>query len=228
MSNAVLESIQVGLPRTHRGTYSDGGPAEWTTGFFKEPVVGPVLVHATQIDGDGQADLENHGGPDKAVLAYSADHYPLWRAELQEPSLPFGGFGENLTISGVTEDAVCLGDVWAIGPVRFEVSQPRQPCWKLGRRWNRPDLPKRVVDTGRSGWYLRVLAPGTIVSGLPVQLEQRPHPGWTIARTSRVMYDKQPDLALLDELAALPVLADSWRSHFAGRAVRRRIALGDR
>lgn len=226
MSNAVLESIQVGLPRTHRGTFADGGPPEWTTGFFKDPVDGPVLVHATQIEGDGQADLENHGGADKAVLAYSADHYRQWRIELAEPSLPFGGFGENLTISGATEDTVCLGDVWTIGPVRFEVSQPRQPCWKLARRWKRSDLPKRVIETGRSGWYLRVLLPGTIVAGLAVELEQRPHPEWTIALTSRVMYDKQPELALLDELADLPALADSWRAHFAGRAVRRRIALG--
>lgn len=223
MSNAVLVSIQVGTPRTYSGTFGDGAPAEWTTAFVKEPVAGPVLVQAAQIAGDGQADLENHGGPDKAVLAYSADHYPLWRAELVEPELPRGGFGENLTISGLTEETICLGDVWSIGTVRFEVSQPRQPCWKLARRWNRPWLPKRVIETGRTGWYMRVVAPGTIAAGLPVRLEQRPHPEWTVARASRVMYDKQADLKLLEELAQLTVLADSWRATFAGRATRRRL-----
>lgn len=224
MSNPALISIQVGQPRTYSGTFADGAPAEWTTAFVKEPVAGPVFVHKTQIDGDAQVDLENHGGRDKAVLAYSAEHYPLWRAELSEPDMPHGGFGENLTISGLDEQAVCLGDVWSIGPVRLEVSQPRQPCWKLARHWNRSWLLKRVLETGRTGWYLRVLTPGSIDAGLPVTLEQRPHSDWSITRANHVMYDKHADLALLDELANLAVLADSWRAHIAGRALRRRIA----
>jgi MOSC domain-containing protein YiiM len=224
MSNPVLVSIQVGQPRTYSGSFADGAPAEWTTAFLKEPVAGPVLVHATQISGDAQADLENHGGPDKAVLAYSAEQYPLWRAELSEPELPHGGFGENLTIAGLDEQSVCLGDVWSIGPVRFEVSQPRQPCWKLARRWNRPWLPKRVIETGRTGWYLRVLTPGTIEAPLPVRLEERPHLDWTVARANRVMYDKHISLDELELLANLDVLADSWRAVLSGRAARRRIA----
>jgi MOSC domain-containing protein YiiM len=223
MSNPVLVSIQVGQPRTYSGSFVDGAPTEWTTAFVKTPVTGPVLVHATQIAGDAQADLENHGGPDKAVLAYSADHYPLWRNELAEPDMPHGGFGENLTIAGLDEDAVCIGDVWSIGPVRFEVSQPRQPCWKLARRWNRPWLLKRVIESGRTGWYLRVLTPGSIAAGLPVNLEQRPHADWTVARANRVMYDKHAALDDLEQLASLSVLADSWRAVFAGRAARRRI-----
>jgi MOSC domain-containing protein YiiM len=223
MSNPVLVSIQVGQPRTYVGAFADGAPAEWTTAFVKEPVTGPVLVHATQISGDAQVDLENHGGPDKAVLAYSAEHYPLWRDELSEPSMPHGGFGENLTISGLNEETVCLGDIWSIGPVRFEVSQPRQPCWKLARRWNRPWLLKRVIESGRTGWYLRVTAPGTITAGLPLALEQRPHPTWSIARANHMMYSKHAPLDDLEELADLEVLADSWRAVFAGRAARRRI-----
>jgi MOSC domain-containing protein YiiM len=138
--------------------------------------------------------------------------------------MPHGGFGENLTIAGLDEDGVCLGDVFAVGPVRFQVSQPRQPCWKLARRWKRPWLLQRVIETGRTGWYLRVLEPGTIVSGLPVVLEQRPHPEWTITRANRLMYDKHALLGDLEDLAQLPVLADSWRGVFAGRAVRRKIA----
>ncbi|MBL8849098.1 MAG: MOSC domain-containing protein [Planctomycetaceae bacterium] len=225
MSNPRLVSIQVGRPQTYTGAFADGGPQSWTTAFVKEPVAGPVLVHATQIAGDAQVDLENHGGPDKAVLAYSADHYPLWRTELTEPDMPHGGFGENLTIAGLDENSVCLGDVWTIGPVRLEISQPRQPCWKLARRWNRPWLLKQVIETGRTGWYLRVFKPGTISPELPVVLEDRPHPEWTIARANRVMYDKRSSLDDLEELGHLLVLADSWRSVFAGRAVRRRIAM---
>ena len=224
MSNAVLASIQVGQPRTYTGAYADGGPPEWTTGFYKEPISGPVFVHATQIAGDGQADLENHGGADKAVLAYSAGHYPLWRSELREPGMPHGGFGENLTIAGLDEESVCLGDIWSIGPVRFEVSQPRQPCWKLARRWNRPSLLRRVIESGRTGWYLRVVTSGSIEAGRPVSLEQRPHPNWTISRANRAMYDKHAPLEELEEVANLAVLADSWRAVFAGRAARRRIS----
>lgn len=190
---------------------------------MKEPVVGPVLVQATQIEGDAQADLDNHGGRDKAVLAYAADHYPLWRDEFSDPTIPYGGFGENLTIRGLSEKTVCVGDICSIGPVQFEVSQPRQPCWKLARRWNRPALPKRVIETGRTGWYLRVVRPGSITSGLPVTLEQRPQPHWTIARANGVMYGKRVPLEELEQLANLDVLADSWRAVFAGRAARRRI-----
>lgn len=223
MSQPMLLSIQVGQPQTYTAAVGDGAPDEWTTAFVKTPVDGPVLVHETQLSGDAQVDLENHGGRDKAVLAYAADHYPLWRAEWEDASVPHGGFGENLTITGIDEATVCLGDVWSIGEVRFEVSQPRQPCWKMARRWNRPELPKRVIQNGRSGWYLRVLRPGTIAAGMAVLPEQRPYPEWTVARASAVMYDKQATVDILEELAGLPVLADSWRSHLTGRAMRQRL-----
>ena len=114
------------------------------------------------IAGDQQADRENHGGLDKAVLAYSADHYAFWRVHLNLPDMPHGGFGENLTIAGLDESSVCIGDRWQAGNVVFEVSQPRQPCWKMGRRWNIADLPKQVIQNGKSGWYLRVLVEGEL------------------------------------------------------------------
>jgi MOSC domain-containing protein YiiM len=222
MSNPVVVSIQVGQPRTYAGSHADGGPAEWTTAFVKEPVHEPVFVYSTQIDGDAQVDLENHGGRDKAVLAYSASHYPLWRDELSEPHMPHGGFGENLTITGLDEQSVCLGDVWSVGPVRFEVSQPRQPCWKLARRWNRPWLLKRVIESGRTGWYLRVLSTGSIEAGLPTLLENRPHPDWTVARANDAMYNRHTSLDDLETLENLNILADSWRAVFATRAAHRR------
>ena len=131
---------------------------------------GRVFVGRTNLVGDGQADLENHGGIDKAVLAYSADHYPKWRRELSLPDMPYGAFGENLTISGLSEESVCIGDTLRIGTVTFEVSQPRQPCWKLARRWRMHELTGLVVRNGRSGWYLRVLEEGWIEASMPVML----------------------------------------------------------
>jgi MOSC domain-containing protein YiiM len=217
--SATLASIQVGRVR-HLGTPGAANPNDrpWTTGFFKEPVAGPVRVGATNLDGDAQADLSVHGGPEKAVLAYSADHYPLWRAELAVPDLPFGAFGENLTVLGLSEAGVCVGDVWRIGPVVLGVTQPRQPCWKLARRWRLIDLPGRVVKTGRSGWYFRVIAEGVIEAGLPLELVEQPNPEWTVARANHVMYAERANGAAAAELAAVPGLSESWRLEMLERA----------
>ncbi len=212
MAGPLLVSVQVGLPRWH-GTPGSADPLDrpWASGFFKEPVPGPVRVTYRNLDGDGQADLVNHGGRDKAVLAYSADHYPHWRTELGLPDMPFGGFGENLTLAGVAEADVCIGDVWRIGPVVLAVSQPRQPCWKLARRWHLKNLPARVVETGRSGWYFRVLTEGVIEAGLAAELVARPNPAWTVARANGVLYAQPPDPAESAALAAVPELSASWR-----------------
>jgi MOSC domain-containing protein YiiM len=213
-----LLSIQVGMPRTH-GVPGAEDPFDrpWTSGFFKEPVPGAVRVTQAGLVGDGVADRVNHGGPDKAVLVYSADHYPGWADELGVRPLPVGAFGENLTALGLTEDDVCIGDEWACGEVRFEVSQPRQPCWKLARRWRIKNLPARVVDSGRSGWYLRVLAEGEIVAGLPFTLVHRPNPEWTVRRAHRVMHDSKDDTAENAALMAVPGLSFSWVETLRGR-----------
>lgn len=213
---ARIVSVQVGLPRelgSSPGT--NGREQSWTSGIVKEPVRGPVWVGTTNLQGDGQADRVHHGGPDKAVLAYSADHYRSWQAEFGVRDLPFGAFGENLTVQGVTEHDVCIGDTWQAGDVLLQVSQPRKPCWKLGRRWGRSDLPKRVLQTGRSGWYLRVLRQGTIESGMPVRLQQRLHPRWTVSHVASTKYDKQADQQAVATLAELPELAADWREGFA-------------
>ena len=190
----------------------------WTTGFFKTPVEGPVFAGTTNLAGDGQADLVNHGGIDKAVLAYSADHYSKWREELNMPGMPYGAFGENLTIAGLSEESVCIGDIFRIGEVTFEVSQPRQPCWKLARRWRMHELTGLVVRNGRSGWYLRVLEEGWIEAGMPVTLIERPNPDWPIARANEILYYSRTDLPLTLELAGVPKLADSWVQELQERA----------
>jgi len=202
-----LLSIQVALPREHGRV--DAGRAmdrAWTTAFFKEPVSGPVLVGRKNLDGDRQADPEHHGGPDKAVMAYAASHYPLWREDLGR-ELPFGGFGENFTVGGMDESTVCIGDVYAIGEARVQVSQPRIPCWKIARRWGIRDLSARVQRTRRTGWYLRVLVEGHVQAGDDIVLLDRPHPDWTVLRASDVLYARPHDVEGVRALARVPALA---------------------
>jgi MOSC domain-containing protein YiiM len=199
----VLMSIQVGLPRTH----ADG----WRTAFFKDVVARAVWLGPTNLAGDGQGNRKVHGGRDKAVLAYAADHYPVWRAELERPDLPFGAFAENFTISGLDENTVCIGDVYAIGEARVQVSQPRQPCSNITRRWRIDGLTQCVEKTGRSGWYLRVLAEAFVEAGMTVELLQRPRAEWTIERATHAMQRRKSNPAEAAALAALPELSVDWR-----------------
>jgi MOSC domain-containing protein YiiM len=204
-------SIQVGRPRRY-GVEGAADPLEraWTSGIAKEAVEGPLHLGSTNLDGDEQADRVAHGGPDKAVLAYAASHYPLWRADLGR-DLPFGAFGENLTVLGLDEQTVCLGDVFTLGTTRVEVSQPRGPCWKLARRWGIPDLTARVEATGRTGWYLRVLEEGSVEAGQPLRLVARLYPEWTVARATAAMRNRKADPGTAAALAACPALSASWR-----------------
>jgi MOSC domain-containing protein YiiM len=212
MDTPSILSIQVGLPK-QLGTEGaiDLMERPWTTGFFKEPVAGAIYLGKTNLTGDGQADLILHGGTEKAVLAYAAKHYPQWRQELNLPDFPYGAFGENFTVSMQTEEDVCIGDIFAVGEARIQVSQPREPCWKLARRWRRKDLPKRVITSGRSGWYFRVLSEGIVESGLPLLRLERPFPQWSIARVNQAFYRGGEDVS---ELASCSLLSPSWRQYF--------------
>jgi MOSC domain-containing protein YiiM len=172
-----LLSIQIGQPQE----YTDKQGA-WKTAFFKEPVVGSIYLEKLNLEGDAVYNTKYHGGPDQAILIYSADHYPTWRSELGQ-ELPFGGFAENLTVSGLDEHQVCIQDIYQIGEVQIQVSKPRIPCGKISRRWDIPDLTKRVSQTNRTGWYCRVLKEGEIEAGLSIDLLERPNPGRTVAKT---------------------------------------------
>ncbi len=141
------------------------------------------------------------------------------------PGMPYGAFGENLTISGLNEESVCIGDIFRIGKVIFEVSQPRQPCWKLARRWRMHELTGLVVRNGRSGWYLRVQEQGWIEAQMPVELIGRPNPAWPIARANEILHHRKGDLSLTLELAGVPGLADSWVEELQERAVRLRASI---
>jgi MOSC domain-containing protein YiiM len=184
----------------------------------KHPVAGTVQVEAEGLAGDEQGDRRVHGGPDKAVHAYPWAHYSTWQTELGP--LPLlqapGAFGENLSLDELDETQVCLGDEWLIGSARFAISQGRQPCWKLNDRFGVPDMARRVQDSGRTGWYLRVLAPGRLRAGDAVRLLARPHPAWPLARIGSLIRERVCAPAVLREVLALP-LPPSWRKLFEHR-----------
>lgn len=213
-------SLQVGQPAEHTSSLADGNSPVWVSGIWKAPVTGRVRLNPTNLDGDQQADLKNHGGPDKAVCCYSADHYAYWQAALglSESQFPPGAFGENWTLAGLTEDTVCIGDIYEVGTARVQVSQPRMPCWKLGRRWERPALPLEVQTAGKTGWYLRVREPGEIGAGDALTCLERPLPEWPVARINQAMYVEKNDAELAEALARLNLLAEAWRRPFRRRA----------
>lgn len=186
----------------------------------KRPRAGPVAVELLGLAGDEQGDLRVHGGPDKAVHCYPWEHYAHWRDALPAPAAGRlcqpGAFGENLSLDGLDEQGACIGDRWQIGSAQFEVSQGRQPCWKLNVRFEVDDMARRVQDSGRAGWYLRVVQPGQVQAGDAVRLLARPHPGWTIARLLRLIAERSCDPAVLDDVLALP-LPPSWQRLFGRR-----------
>jgi len=207
-----IVSLQVGLPADrHYANDIDGEGKVWRSGIFKDHVDGALYLGKENFDGDRQADLKNHGGPDKAVLLYAASHYAYWRRVLPHLNWVNGGFGENLTVTDMTEDKVALGDVYAVGSVRVEVSQPRHPCWKLARRWTQKDLAARVQQNGFSGWYVRVLQEGTVEAGQKLTLLERPYPEWTISRVFDIIYNLDRDVEESLALANCPAYAHKMR-----------------
>lgn len=178
----------------------------------KQPASGPVWVGVTGIEGDQQADRVHHGGADKALHHYPAEHYAAWRAELpDEAGWVLGGFGENLATAGLTETEACLGDVYRLGEARLQISQGRSPCRKLNLRFGRSDMPERVLASGRTGWYYRVLTPGRVAPDDRLVLLERRYPDWTVARLYRSLFGADNDRAGWAALADHPALSASWR-----------------
>ncbi len=183
------------------------------TGIFKEPVDGPRRLRREGFDGDGQADLENHGGVDKAAYLYSSDHYPHWEEELGRP-LPYGQLGENLTVRGWTEEVVHIGDVLRIGGARVEVTQPRVPCFKLGLRMEDPRFPKRFLASLRSGFYVRVLDEGDVAAGDPVERLEAGPEAVTVREAQRLLHFERGDRAGAERVLRIPALSADWRRAF--------------
>ena len=216
-----VDAVLVGRVAPLQGEYARKGG---TSAIAKSAVAAPVHVGREGLAGDAQADLRVHGGPDKAVHHYAFDHYAAWRAELG--ALPVldapGAFGENLSTRGIDESTICLGDRLRIGEVVLEVSQSRQPCWKLNARFGVADMAARVQKSGRPGWYYRVLETGNLKAGDAIELLDRPHPAWPLSRIIEVLYLRTLDFDLLTEMQALP-LTPSWRRLVEGRLARRSV-----
>lgn len=198
----------------------DGRPGGLSA-IAKQPVQEGVAIGPLGLEGDEQGDPRLHGGPDKAVHHYALEHYADWRSELG--ALPVldapGAFGENLASLGVTEATLCWGDRVRIGQALLEVSQSRQPCWKLATRFGVRDMALRLQRSGRTGWYYRVLEPGQVRAGDAIELMARPYAAWPLARVIDVLYHRTLDAALLCELTTLP-LPPSWQRLVQGRLER--------
>jgi len=207
---SVVLSLNISLPRTV--TLDDGRTL--FTGLFKEPAVGPVYLDTLGFQGDGIADPVHHGGPDKAVCAYSADYYAYWEKITGRPT-GFGAFGENLSLSGIGETGVHIGDEFTLGGARVQVSQPRQPCHKLNKVFGLQEMACKVQKTGFSGWYFRVLAPGWVSRG--DTLERTGEGTISIEEANDLMHRNKKDAGKLRGILAEPALSASWRRTFEDR-----------
>jgi MOSC domain-containing protein YiiM len=196
------------------GTVAPFGPKGEPSGYRKTIRTGKVAVAAWGLAGDEQADLVHHGGTDEAIHHYALDHYPAWIAErpdLRDIFRQPGAFGENVASSGWVEEDICIGDRFRMGTAIVEVSQGRQPCWKLGHRFGDASMMTRVIETGRAGWYYRVIENGAIEAGDCIRLLDRPHPQWSVSRVFRILIAREP--TALEDIAALarvPQLSRSW------------------
>ncbi|MFN6536452.1 MAG: MOSC domain-containing protein [Nostoc sp. EkiNYC01] len=203
-----LISVCVGLPRE----------VSWkkksvTTSIFKQPVNGRVMLRSLNLDGDRQADLTVHGGAEKAVYAYPMEHYAYWRQELPDEDLPWGAFGENLTIQGLSETQVNIGDRFSIGTAVVMVTQPRFPCFKLNLKFGRDDMVKRFLNSRLSGIYFSVVLEGEIGVGDEIELVSRDENNVTVADIVQI-YVREADDNLVRRAVQVPALADGLRTYF--------------
>ncbi len=208
-----LEALLIGRARPF-------GPEGEASAIDKQALDHPVQLTLMGLEGDEQGDRRYHGGPDKALHHYAAEHYAEWRQELPETPphrWQAGGFGENLSTLGLSEDNVCLGDIFQFGTAYIQVSQARQPCWKLNLRFDCADMAERVQASLRTGWYYRVLTPGQVTPGDSLSLRERPCPAWPLTRLLHYLYRDVLNREALAAIAALNLLTPSWRKLAAQR-----------
>ena len=207
-----LISVNVGLPRllAWQG-------ATFKTGIFKKPVKGRVMLRITNLDGDRQADLSVHGGPNKAVYAYPSEHYPAWRSELSDPDLTTGDFGENFTTEGFLETNVSIGDRYRIGAAIVRVTTPRLPCFKLAAKFQSDHIITHFLHSGRCGFYFAVDQEGEVGAGDKFELLNREKTTLTIAEVNLLYSAESPDRATLQRSLSVHLLPESWRMRFRAR-----------
>jgi MOSC domain-containing protein YiiM len=204
----IIESLNIGLPKkeTFHGR-------EIITGICKTPVPGPLNLTEYGFEGDGVGNLNYHGGMDKAVCVYSLGHYPYWE-KLLSIKLPEAAFGENVTVSGLHEDEVCIGDIYQAGTALRQVSQPGQPCGTLSLRYGRDDMIKLVRDSGLTGFYFRVLRTGRVKKGDKLQLKKRDNNLVTVTYANSIYHHRKTDCDGIERVLGVNALSASWRKSF--------------
>jgi len=207
-----LISLNVGLPRD---VIWKGKSV--TTSIFKVPVEGRVKLKTLNLDGDRQSDLTVHGGVHKAVYAYPSEHYDYWRRELGGTELPWGMFGENLTVDGLFEDELNIGDRVRIGTAELTITQPRLPCYKLAVKFGRDDIIKRFLESRRTGFYFAVLKEGDVGAGDSIEFISRDANELKVAGVTRLYLDGQDDLEGLQRALRVDTLPESWKTYFENR-----------
>jgi MOSC domain-containing protein YiiM len=210
--------------RARVGSVNVGQPKEvvWKgrtvlTGIFKEPVAGSVALRRLNLEGDQQADLKVHGGPDMAVYLYPAEYYAFWREQFPQMELPWGMFGENLTIWGLRDDSVYIGDRLQVGTAQLVVRSPRMPCFKLGLRFGRDDVLKIMLQSGFTGFYCAVLKEGKVAAGDRIKVLHRDEHEVTVLDIVRLERERKHDVDLLRRAVAVEALSPSWRDYFLKR-----------
>ena len=204
----IVESLNIGLPKKEN-FYGK----EIVTGIRKQPAAGSLHLGKLGFENDGVGDLKHHGGDDKAVCVYSLDHYPYWEDALGI-RLPVAAFGENLTVSNLHEDDICIGDIFQLGTAVVQVSQPRQPCRTLAARYGRDDLLKLVVDSGRTGFYFRVLEEGIAEKGAELIFKERDPRSVSVSFANHTYHHDRKNCAGIERVLAVPALSASWQKSF--------------
>ena len=204
-----LLSVNVALPKA-----VDIDGRAYRTGIYKRAVAGRIWLGPDNLEGDGQADLSNHGGPNRAVYCYPHEHYAAWSRELDRDDFLYGQFGENLTLQGLLESEASIGDIFEAGQAVIQVTQPRVPCYKLADKLGIPDFAKTFLQSNRSGFYARVLEEGGVAAGDTIRLLHRDETGMTVAEVNAALYLQEPDVAVAERALRIEALSPEWRRSF--------------
>ncbi|KVM76680.1 MOSC domain-containing protein [Burkholderia stagnalis] len=225
MSRDVHPAIGAGIGAVLVGACRPLAGTPHASAIAKRPAPARLWLGALGFAGDEQADRRHHGGADKAVHHYAFDHYAWWSTQIgaRDVLAQPGAFGENLSTSGMTERDVCIGDVFTLGGAVLQLSQSRQPCWKLNARFEHPRMAALVQQSGRTGWYYRVLEEGWVAPGAVLALHARPHPEWPLSAVLDVLYRRTLDMAALDALCGIETLPPGWRKMLERRRTERTV-----
>ncbi|QFK73207.1 MOSC domain-containing protein [Pradoshia sp. D12] len=207
--SGTIESIRVGKPASLHYKSKIVQSA-----IYKDEVHHPIHVSKTNLEGDKQSDLNHHGGPDKAICVYPSEHYPYWSEKIGQ-LFKAGDFGENLTIFGLTEDKVRIGDILKADGCLFQVTQPREPCYKIAARHNIDQLPFWIRASGYSGYYLRVLEEGILTKGSVIEIIDRAPQSITIAYANQIMHHDSSNREAIQSILSVDALSESWKEKFS-------------